>query len=540
MPETTGARVITVRCPTHNTDFEVDLGERIVCPAGPHSLAQRFPNEEFWEYCCDCQRFWPSQINYGGQSDQQCPVCSRQIARHYLCNNCKLVSIESDDPTVKRKRYTFTDERGITPACPACYGVESGTLRRHECLETGATFITARDVCPFCEKPTTKEKKIESVEANLHDAVKVKSSPAKVNSLVVNKTDRVFAKASIGTCSQCQTVNRTTDQFCRSCGSQLKPQIEPQASFSNREVMGATQPTEGFAVGKSKTLSLKPILAVGGAIALLGILITIAGLSSSGNSIEKRLDKAITARNIFGPSTDNAYDLYNQLRNSGAREETLSHYREKLLPLLTNPPFQIIRELMVPGSDEPTSTAWQSAAQSLRWATELKPGDSSLLSRTIYCEGRVAYLAHMEDQAVEAWSRASETDKTWPLPVNGLGLIYFSRKNYAAARSHYSEAIRRDPNWAYPHNNLGTVFHYEKNDSAAKSHYRKAVELAPRWARPHAWLGEIALKEGDYSTAVSEFEAVLNPNATGTKNMNLQKIQQMLEKARQKMAVSYE
>src|SRR5207249_9217315 len=97
MQGTTRARMITVRCPIHNIDFELENGERIVCPAGPHALAQRFPTEGFWEYCCDCQRFWPSDLNHGGQSQPQCPICGRQIARRYLCDECKVMSVESDD-----------------------------------------------------------------------------------------------------------------------------------------------------------------------------------------------------------------------------------------------------------------------------------------------------------------------------------------------------------------------------------------------------------------------------------------------------------
>jgi tetratricopeptide (TPR) repeat protein len=152
----------------------------------------------------------------------------------------------------------------------------------------------------------------------------------------------------------------------------------------------------------------------------------------------------------------------------------------------------------------------------------------------------VAYLLKQEDEALAAWKRAADADKAWPLPANGMGLIYFSRKNYSTARTYYFDAVRRDSNWAYPYNNLGTAFHYDRNDSSAKDYYRKAIELAPHWARPHAWLGEIAMKEKDFGTAVAEYEAVLDQNATGTTNMDLDKIRSKLEEARQQMTVSEE
>jgi hypothetical protein len=43
------------------------------------------------------------------------------------------------------------------------------------------------------------------------------------------------------------------------------------------------------------------------------------------------------------------------------------------------------------------------------------------------------------------------------------------------------------------------------------------------------------MKEQDYNTAIKEFSLVLEPNATGTKNMDLDKIRRQLELAKQKV-----
>ena len=77
----------------------------------------------------------------------------------------------------------------------------------------------------------------------------------------------------------------------------------------------------------------------------------------------------------------------------------------------------------------------------------------------------------------------------------------------------------------------------EKNFSDAKDYYQKAAQLAPRWARPHSWLGDIAMRDKDYNTAIQEFSLVLDANATGTKNMDLDKIRRQLDLARQKAVV---
>jgi tetratricopeptide (TPR) repeat protein len=199
----------------------------------------------------------------------------------------------------------------------------------------------------------------------------------------------------------------------------------------------------------------------------------------------------------------------------------------------------MIREFMVPGSDDLPLADWQNAYQSLRWASELKPEDKGLVARTAYCEGRVAFLTKDEDRAIEAWTRAANADKSWALPVNGIGLIYTARKNYSAARTYYLDAVQRDPNWAYPYNNIGTAYFMERNYYEAKGYYQKAVQLAPQWARPHSWLGDIAMKEQDYATAIQEFSLVLEPGATGTKNMDLGKIQKQLDLARQRSSFQY-
>jgi len=280
----------------------------------------------------------------------------------------------------------------------------------------------------------------------------------------------------------------------------------------------------------------KTLLGIVGGIVLIGIVLTIIAVyGGSGSSIEKNLDTAIATGRIFTPHGDNVHDLYNQLKNSGASEEKLRPYRDRILPLLTNHNLQMIKDFMVPGSDDQPVEEWQTALQSLQWAVELKPGDSSLLARSLYCEGRLAYLSKDEDRAIQVWTRAGDADKSWPLPVNGIGLIYTARKKYQAARNYYFEAMRRDPNWGYPYNNIGTSFYLEKNYSDAKDYYQKAVQAAPQWARPHSWLGDIAMKEQDYNTAIKEFSLVLEPNATGTKNMDLDKIRRQLELAKQKV-----
>ena len=349
------------------------------------------------------------------------------------------------------------------------------------------------------------------------------------------------------TCAACGTTSEAAHTFCKRCGTRLKPSAN-EAEIHDHEIVneesdsgspdGADQPSYDFRpIPNQATRSQKAMLVVIGALALTALL-TIIGLLSAdkAKSIDQRLDSAIARGQLLTPATDSAQTLYSELKNSGASEETLRKYREKLLPLLTERPYQMMSQLMVPGSEDPPLTDWQSAQQAMQWAVELQPGDSRLLARAAYCEGRIAFLSKDENRAIQSWTRAADTEKTWPLPVNGIGLIYFARRNYPTARSYYFDAVRRDSNWAYAYNNIGTSYFMERNYADAKGYYQKAAELAPHWARPHSWLGDIAMKEADYATAVQEFSLVLDANATGTKNMDLDKIRKQLDLARERAA----
>lgn len=354
------------------------------------------------------------------------------------------------------------------------------------------------------------------------------------------------------TCAFCGTIATTGHSFCKRCGTRLTPEAtEPRTSNDTQSKTNspsypvATPPQPGHKFPAQTVQSLgvqtKTFLGIVGGLAGLVILILIIALASSNSTraLEQQLDSAIASGQFLTPATNNAHDLYYQLKNTGASEDTLRGYREKLVPLLTDRFYKMIREFTIAGNEEPPMGEWQKAYESLRWASELNPEDKALVARTAYCEGRVAFISKDESRAIEAWTRASNADKTFALPVNGIGLIYTGRKNYSAARTYYLDAIQRDAKWAVPYNNVGTSYYMERNYSDAKGYYQKAAELAPQWARPHSWLADIAMRESDYATAVQEFSLVLEPGMTGTKGMDFAKIQKQLDLARERSAYQY-
>lgn len=142
-------RQIRVFCPTHKISFETTGSKRILCENGKHTLAVRFPHEDFWEYCCDCQSFYPSPTALGLRAADHCPVCNRETARRSLCAHCKLVSIDSDT-RARRKQYLIPPFEAASPACPGCGEAAAPDVLEHACEVIAATYATARAECPFC------------------------------------------------------------------------------------------------------------------------------------------------------------------------------------------------------------------------------------------------------------------------------------------------------------------------------------------------------------------------------------------------------
>jgi len=304
----------------------------------------------------------------------------------------------------------------------------------------------------------------------------------------------------------------------------------PQAAATTPTPRAEHNPDLTFT--QEKPINKRLLMIIAGSVAL--VLVTgVVIYKLSGSSVESKLDEAIAKSNLLTPPGANAYELYHQLKLEGASVSTLKKFDDKLLPMLTSRPQQLLAEFNKVGSKEPSSSEWEEAAKLLTWASEMRPDDTSLAARAAYCTGRVAYLANRKDDAMEAWKRASDQDRAWALPANGVGLLYNERKDYSTARGYLLEATRRDPSWAVPYNNLGTSYFYDKDYDQAEYYYGQAVERNSQWARPHSWLGAIAMQKKDYSRAVQEFQSVLDSNAIGTENIDLGKISQQLERARQ-------
>ena len=144
-------RTIRVYCPSHKVGFSAAATATIECSTATHTLAHDFPSESFWEYCCDCQHYWPIDAAKGNKGSDDCPVCERHIDRRALCAECKVLSVESND-AAKRKAFSITTKGLVSPACPGCLRQTNRAVLEHSCPDFGYVFVTTREVCPFCDE----------------------------------------------------------------------------------------------------------------------------------------------------------------------------------------------------------------------------------------------------------------------------------------------------------------------------------------------------------------------------------------------------
>lgn len=283
----------------------------------------------------------------------------------------------------------------------------------------------------------------------------------------------------------------------------------------------------------TKTLLLG--LIAGAAVVLLFVTASaVYYFRFSNYALEKKLDDAIVRGNIFVPNGESAYDFYHQLKGKGADSKTLARYETKLLPQLTAGPLKLISDFAVPTNPEPTLSDWQNALRQLQWTVEIRPNDAALNARYNYIEGRIAFMSNQKDRALDLWKTASDVDRSWAMPANGIGVIYNERKSFETARRFLFEAIRRDAGWAVPYNSVGTAYYYENRLDEASTYYLRAVERSPNWARPHAWLGDIAMRRNDFSNAVREYETAINLAQSGSTTLDVNNLHKRLDRAKNK------
>lgn len=314
MEEVLKNRHLKIFCPKHQATFEIAENPKIVCENFEHSLSNNFPRGEFWEYCCDCQTFFPSGLEVGEKAKGACQSCERPTVSRFVCGECKVVSFDSGEDTKGKVFQLNAETFAISPACPGCLKNFSGVKSNlHKCAEIDAVTATTRETCPFCKKETAKQKAAPAPNAFVHcpkcntenepDSFFCNVCGAEMRSNPnLSKRGTSTAKTQLlgSICPNCGASNQTDNVFCASCGQALKAEIPkpkktdlpptlpsvPQSSIPtqafNQGVTPAIKPPVAVKPGGGSKGCIITIVVMVGALFLFGII--IIGIKSRINS----------------------------------------------------------------------------------------------------------------------------------------------------------------------------------------------------------------------------------------------------------------
>lgn len=319
MEEGLEKRQLKIFCPQHQAVFEVQENAKIVCEIREHALSNNFPKEEFWEYCCDCQTFFPSQLEVGGKAKAACPQCERPTTSRFVCGECKVVAFDSGEDTKGKQFHLDQEGFAVEPSCPGCLTEFTGEkLHLHKCAEIDAVFATPREICPFCKKETVKPKPKTKVKAppvvkcpkcqtnNEADSFFCNNCGEELRSnpqLVKRGTATAKTQLLGNLCPNCGASNQIGSPFCVGCGQALKvEENKPKADTSLPppipQTAAATQAWSGAGASTAVNPSaVKPgngkgcLIAVGVVIGLIFLCVALQGIMSNKN----RSDSSYTA-----------------------------------------------------------------------------------------------------------------------------------------------------------------------------------------------------------------------------------------------------
>lgn len=148
-------------CTQCKCGFSLPRGPKIKCNSG-HELAKDFPHDNFWNYCCGCDAFYPSNGLAGTEDESNCLHCDRRINQRFFCNNCNVITVEPRNMEARRRPVELSEGGCPFPWCPGCLLPPSpSNLLTHDCYSLFVTFLTERKFCPFCNEAVAAPVRIE-------------------------------------------------------------------------------------------------------------------------------------------------------------------------------------------------------------------------------------------------------------------------------------------------------------------------------------------------------------------------------------------
>jgi len=105
------------------------------------------------------------------------------------------------------------------------------------------------------------------------------------------------------------------------------------------------------------------------------------------------------------------------------------------------------------------------------------------------------------DQAIAAHEQAIKIDPNCYRAWNNLGIVHFSRNNYAEAERCYQKALSIDPKYAFAIASLGALYINRNRPEQAIEVSEKAISLVPTMAVAHSNLAQAYAMVGRFEEA---------------------------------------
>ena len=126
-------------------------------------------------------------------------------------------------------------------------------------------------------------------------------------------------------------------------------------------------------------------------------------------------------------------------------------------------------------------------------------------SATVWSEkGRVCILSEDTLGALDAFTKASEYDRTNPAAWSALGVTNLMLDREEEAYVQLTQAINLGSKWAGDYTNRGIIHYHRHNYRGALSDYDHAVQLAPNDADSYYNRGIMRREVGDYNQALED------------------------------------
>ena len=114
-----------------------------------------------------------------------------------------------------------------------------------------------------------------------------------------------------------------------------------------------------------------------------------------------------------------------------------------------------------------------------------------------YYKGLYYSLKGEKEEALKAFTEASELDTFFAEPIYNQAFIYHSDKNFEEAKRLYNKTLSMQSNNVNALNNLGTIYLFEKDYETAKSYFEKCLEISPDFKYAQENLKRIELLNQD-------------------------------------------